>query len=984
MNTFKKLFSRQFYRSVPFWLLFLLALYSLIGFVALPKIIHNTISEQVDAQLGWQTSIKKIEVNPFLFTLTISELAITEEQAETIAFSRFHADFELRSLFEGAFTFKNVELIDPSFHLAIAADGTTNIQQALAQHQIAEVEIEPTAATPFVMPKLLFDNISVKNGSLKATDHSQKTLIKHQLNPISFNLKDFSTYVEKGGDYELHISLGNEQSIDWSGNLSVAPISSQGSFSIKGIKAHRLWPYIAPFSPYTLLHSDVDLQSNYALSYIDSHFQVTLDNAFVTLHDINVALQAASPEFVSIKQIKVGPTQFNLNQQNVAIEKIVIDSIDLDLLRDKSGELALLAPLDKFLAKNNHKEQTITETTPAVNPSKPFQWSIKDIVVENSQINFVDQSVKSEAKIKIHEINASLSELNQSLANKQAFSLSYQVESSKKNSISGDLTAQPFKLNSHLVLADIALNLVQPYVSEFANVSIEKGALSVTGDVKLARHKQQGLQDEFKGNFKGNIAITDFDSRDTIIKRRLLGWKKLQVTPFKVNLSPLAIDINKIILDKPYSRLVITADRSINFSQLMIAQKETKSKKTKAKSKQSPAPQININEILINGGSTYFADLSLRPQFGTSIQNMHGVIKGLSSNNLESADVKIKGTVEEYGKVLVEGKINPLSGDLYTDININFDKIELTTLTPYAGRYAGYVIDKGKLSLALNYKIVKGYLDGHNRLILDQFELGDAVDSEESLDLPLKLALALFKDSDGIIDISLPTTGDMNSPDFEIGGLIMKALLNVLTKAVTSPFSLLANLAGGDEQTLNAVEFELASATLSEQQTANLKTLAELLNKRPQLILEIRVNVDSEQESHVLKIQALNTRLALADKAVSEQINIMEQAITETEGEKTLEALKKPLVEAQDPEKEVEQALFDEQYQQLLFDHLVSVQPLASLQLTELAQQRISVIKNELIKINTVNNSQVFALNPSLEGSAENNIITTTFNLTSK
>jgi hypothetical protein len=127
--------------------------------------------------------------------------------------------------------------------LSIAPDGTTNIQHALAQHQVVDVEIEPTAEVPFVMPKLLFDNISVKNGALSATDHSQKTLIKHQLNPITFSLKDFSTYVEKGGDYVLHISLGNEQSIDWSGNLSVAPISSQGSFSIKGIKAHRLCPY---------------------------------------------------------------------------------------------------------------------------------------------------------------------------------------------------------------------------------------------------------------------------------------------------------------------------------------------------------------------------------------------------------------------------------------------------------------------------------------------------------------------------------------------------------------------------------------------------------------------------------------------------------------------------------------------------------------------------------------------------------------------
>ena len=90
------------------------------------------------------------------------------------------------------------------------------------------------------------------------------------------------------------------------------------------------------------------------------------------------------------------------------------------------------------------------------------------------------------------------------------------------------------------------------------------------------------------------------------------------------------------------------------------------------------------------------------------------------------------------------------------------------------------------------------------------------------------------------------------------------------------------------------------------------------------------------------------------------------------------------LIAQQSPDQEIDSAVFEEQYQQLLFAHLVTLQPLESLQLTALAQQRISVIKNELIKINKVDNSQIFALNPSLDGTAEQSTITTTFNLTSK
>ena len=672
---------------------------------------------------------------------------------------------------------KNIELVEPKFNLSIAKDGTTNLQRALAKKPSEKNDNE--ANKPFVMPKLLFDIISVKNGAFTATDHSHQPLIKHQLNPISFKLDSFSTYIEKGGDYQLHISMGNGQSLDWSGNLSVAPISSQGSLNIKGIQAHRLWPYIAPFSPYTLLQSNVDVEANYALSYVNNQFQLSLDNTFVTLHDSKVALSKSASQFVSIKQIKAGPSQFNLTKQSINIEKILVDNIKLDLIRNKNGSLALLAPLDAYFNKD-------TSSAP-LQSTDVFNWAIHEISISNSEVDVSDHSIQNTANIRLHQINAELFNLDHKLSNKQPFTLSYQVEKSGINRFSGHLVAQPFALESDIQLSKIPLKIMQPYLSEFTHIKIQKGDLSVTGKSTVNLHKKRGLQ----GNFKGTLGINDFDSRDTLIKRRLLGWKNLQVSPINLNLSPLSVEINTIKLDKPYSRLVITEDRKINLSLLM------KNKKQNSKKPTQSTTAISIDQVQVNDGSAYFADLSLRPQFGTSIQNLNGLIKGLSSNNLESADVRIKGTVEEYGKVLVAGKINPLSGDLYTDININFDKIELTTLTPYAGRYAGYVIDKGKLSLILNYKIAQGILDGQNRLILDQFELGEAVASEESLDLPIKLALALFKNSDGVIDISLPTKGDMNAPDFEISGLIMKALINVISKAVTSPFTLLANIAGG-------------------------------------------------------------------------------------------------------------------------------------------------------------------------------------------
>lgn len=969
-----KLFSRQCYRSPPFWLLVIIALYSLIGFVVLPKIIHNAIIEQVNSQLGWQTNIKSVEFNPFLMTLSINQLTINDAQKQSLSFSRFHADFELRSIIEGAYTFKEITLINPSFHLFINEDGATNIEQALARHSQAKNEAETENHSTSVMPKLLFDNITVKNGSFSVNDSSQGELITHQLNPISFAVHSFSTYVEEGGDYQLHISLGENQSIDWKGRIAVAPIISEGYFHLQGIKIERFWPYLEKYSPYQLRHSNTDLQANYLFSYIDDELQLQLNDALLTISELQLAETQKIDPFVNIKKIQIGPMHFDRAKKSIMINKITIDNIDLDLVRTKNDQLALLAPLNTFLAKQTYNEVEATEQQ----SNSSFQWSINDISITNSELQITDNFVPGGAKIKIHNIGAELSMLNQSLTNKQPFSLSYQIENSQVNSLTGQLVTQPFSLHSKVKLEAVPVNIIQPYLTEIAHIKIKKGKLSMNGDLSLVTHQSKPLT----GNFNGRIDITDFKSFDTLNKRRLLGWDKLSIAPLSVELSPLSIKVKQIALTKPYSRLVITEDREVNFSQLIIG---TKSPKTAPQNTSSdPVAKIEIAEITLKDGSAYFADLSLTPQFSTSIQQLNGVIKGLSSNNLESADVNINGNVEEYGKVSVIGKINPLSGDLYSDININFDKIELTTMTPYSGRYAGYVIDKGKLSLDLNYKIANGILDGSNRLILDQFELGDKVSSEESLNLPLKLALALFKDADGVIDLSLPTKGDMNSPDFEIAGIVMKALVNVITKAVTSPFSLLANLVGGDEKSLSSIAFELGSANLNQIQKDNLKTLASLLIERPQLILEMRVNVDSEQETILLQQQLLTELLDLDKKNPKQQLRAMEDLLSELEGGESVETFKMKLHATQDTQQPVEQDFFEQQYQQALYKHLVVSQQVANLQLSELAQRRISSIKKELIKVNKVNNQQIFAQQPSLTASAEGTVINTIFSLTSK
>jgi len=239
-----------------------------------------------------------------------------------------------------------------------------------------------------------------------------------------------------------------------------------------------------------------------------------------------------------------------------------------------------------------------------------------------------------------------------------------------------------------------------------------------------------------------------------------------------------------------------------------------------------------------------------------------------------------------------------------------------------------------------------------------------------------------MKDRNGVIDIDLPTKGNMDDPEFKISGLVMKALVNVITKAATAPFSMLGNLVGGDSDTLSSVSFEAGKAELNTEQVENLATLSDALKKRPQLMLEIRSTVDQESDGNALKKLKLNKQLPAVN--TQQRISKMEELVSKRSGEAELNQLKSSSVLPSNSgtnQTQAKQTLNTAKYEESLYSNLLSTEPLASLELTTLAKQRISSIKNQLIEQNGVANEQVFALQPSLEGQIENNVVTTTFSL---
>jgi hypothetical protein len=211
--------------------------------------------------------------------------------------------------------------------------------------------------------------------------------------------------------------------------------------------------------------------------------------------------------------------------------------------------------------------------------------------------------------------------------------------------------------------------------------------------------------------------------------------------------------------------------------------------------------------------------------------------------------------------VAIKGTINPLTGDAFTDIGVSFKNVELTTVSPYAAKFAGYPISKGKITLDLRYKLNKKLLEAENNVVIEQLTLGDKIEGPDATSLPVKLAIALLKDRKGVIDIDLPVRGDLNDPDFKYGRVLLGVLMNLLTKAVTSPFNLVAGLVGGSAEELSVVEFPAGTRGLATAEESKLKTLAKALDERPGLRLDVTGAADPEADRVALAELRLNREL---------------------------------------------------------------------------------------------------------------------------
>ena len=291
--------------------------------------------------------------------------------------------------------------------------------------------------------------------------------------------------------------------------------------------------------------------------------------------------------------------------------------------------------------------------------------------------------------------------------------------------------------------------------------------------------------------------------------------------------------------------------------------------------------KLNLGPVDIKNLSLDFEDKNLAIPFKTSISKLNGQISEVKNKDDSTSQLEIKGVVDEYGVAKITGVVNPNSLKILTDINMKFQNIAMKNFTPYTAKFVGREIKDGKLELDLNYNISESNLKAKNSIIIKKLELGKNIESEEAMSLPLDLAIALLEDSSNTIDINLPVSGNVDDPQFSVASIVWKAFVNLITKAITSPFSLIGSLFNFSEDEIKSVSFDLKESEITPIQQETLDKIALILDKKDDFAIKITPAFKEKDEKEKLANErALNIKeYLIKDKNIAEKQLIIESRL---------------------------------------------------------------------------------------------------------
>jgi len=869
-------------RKVTAWIGGFLALYAIVGFLVLPPIVRSVAVKQVSALLDRETSIASVRINPFALSTSVRGLLIQDTDGEPfVSWDEVYVNFQISSLFGRAWTFKEIDISKPFARAVMNPDGTFNFSDLITKFSTNTAPAEPEPESePFV---LHIGRLRISDAAATTQDLTRRTPFKRRIGPFNFHLDDFRTDPDSRNPCAFSGTTDAGGLIAWDGHISLGPLRSAGKLRLFHFAINKYAPLYQEFVRFDIPDGSVSLSVDYQVDLGLTNPICRITNSAIGLRDFKLAPEGGSNNIIELPALSIAGMSADLQNRQATIGAVIVNDAIINVSRDQNAAINVVEvakPEPNTGGTPGGIQFLLRSVTNAVAMllASTNQWSgsVREVSLANCAVHLEDFVNSRPARLDLTELNFTAKNISNIPGTNLDASLSLRWNTNGSIKIATSASFLPPTADVQIDLDRLDLGTLDPYLEPKLNLFILGSQIGLHGAIHL-RTPENALP---QVAFQGDASLDGFRTVDGVSGEDLVKWNAIHFTGIDANLDPQSVSIQEIALDSLYVRLAVEPDKTVNLlnalrltstnapatNQTEIAaappaREAARPTSTPATPTNAPLPQISIGAIVITNTAFVFSDRSIKPDVHLAIRDFGGRIAGLSTEQLQHADIDLAAKVDGVGPVSITGVLNPFNETQTNTLNISFKNVDLTPVSPYAGKFAGYRISQGKLSLDLAYQIIGKQLESKNVITIDQFNFGESVNSPDATHLPVRLAVAILKDRDGKIVLDVPVEGRLDDPQFRVRKVVFRTLLNILTKAATSPFSLLGAVFGGGGEELGWQDFAVGSSQLTPEDKQKLDTLQKMLFDRPALGVEIAGSIDPEGDREGLQRAALDREI---------------------------------------------------------------------------------------------------------------------------
>ncbi len=862
-------------RKLIYWVLGFLFFYTVTGFLILPLIIRAVAVKQLSSQLDRQVSIKRIKLNPYAFSTTIRGLLIMDKDGEPfVSWDEVYVKFQISSLFRKEWTFGEISVTRPYARAQMNKDYTLNFSDLVQKFSTNAPEATPKEPSKPLLVHVR--HLNIIGAKLSVADYTVRTPFKRIIGPLDLNLENFHTAPDNNSPYSFAGTTDAGEIFSWRGYVCLDPLRSEGQLTVDHVTLNKFEPLYQDLVKFKIRSGHFGVHADYRFELSKSNRVATVYNAAYALHNFKLAEPDSTNDIVEVFHLAVTGASADIEKHHAEVGRISMSDAKLFLERDKNKSVNVV---EMATPTGNASEsgavlfllRSVTNAvTMLLNSTNEWTGIIHEVAYTNCSVHVRDFANSRPASLDLDDISFTAKNISNFSDTNLSAALSLRWNTNGSINVLATASFAPLTADIHFDLDNLNLNTLDPYLESQLNLLIPGASFGLNGDVHV-HAPPNGLP---VATFQGDTWLNDFHTVDGVSGQDLLKWGSFQISGIDANLNPLTVSIRQISLNNASAQVIIETNQTINLQLALqpVGAGSTQGtnavtivkKPAASETNLAPAmtmPQISISKIVVTNTQIKFIDRSLTPNVNMAVVQAGGTISGISTSQLQHGDIDLHALVDGVGPVQITGHINPFSGTETNELKIFMTNMDLLPTSPYSGKYAGYRIARGNLSLDLTYHVVGRNLKSRNVITVDRFNFGDKVNSPEATKLPVRLAVGILKDREGKIVLDVPVEGNLDDPKFRVHKVVMRAIIDILTKVATSPFSLLSAAFGGGGEELSYEEFVPGSADLSDASKEKLDTIDKALYERPALQLQLSGSIDPVNDRDALQRAAFEQEL---------------------------------------------------------------------------------------------------------------------------